>query len=172
MPGCSSKDRDFAVSAGDRGQLIGVAIFALGLAMAVPLFAQGRPQPTLDQNCQTQGLTECQKAVKANPQSSLAHYRVAVLLFSQQLDRPPNRWSGQYQASANAYRDALHGDGNPKWTKVWSYVGLGKIFDVTGQRERAVAQYQLAVQTNDNTRGAVDEARELIQKPYRLPDIR
>jgi len=115
--------------------------------------------------------TECQKAVKANPQSSLAHYRVAALLFSQQLDRPPNRWSGQYQASANAYRDALHGDGNPKWTKVWSYIGLGKIFDVTEQRERAVAQYQLAVQTNDNTRGAVDEARELLQKPYRLPDI-
>jgi tetratricopeptide (TPR) repeat protein len=155
---------------GDRGPLIGVAILAVGLAMAVPLFAQG-PEPTPDQNCQTQGLTEYQKAVKANPQSSLAHYCVAVLLFSQQLDRPPNRWSGQYQASANAFRDALDSDGNPKWTKVWGYIGLGKIFDVTDQRERAVAQYQLAVQTNDNTWGAVDEARELLEKPYRLPDI-
>lgn len=154
---------------GDRGQLIGVAIFAVGLAMAVPLFAQG-PEPTSDQNCQTQGLTEYQQAVKANPQSSLAHYCVAVLLFSQQLDPPPNRWSGQYQASANAYRDALRGDGNPKWTKVRSYIGLGKIFDVTDQRERAVAQYQLAVQTNDNTQGAVDKARELLQEPYRIPN--
>ena len=157
------------MATGHRGQLIGVAIFAVGVAIAVPLFAQG-PEPTADQNCQTQGLTEYQKAVKANPQSSLAHYCVAVVLFSQELDRPPNWWSGGYQASANAYRGALHGDGNPKWTKVWSYIGLGKIFDVTDQRERAVAQYQLAVQTNDNSRGAVDEARELLQKPYRLPN--
>jgi tetratricopeptide (TPR) repeat protein len=171
MPRRSSKERDFAVSAGGREQLIGVAIFAVVLAMAVPLFAQ-EPETTLDQNCQTQGLTEYQKAVKANPQSSLAHYCVAVLLFGQQLDRLPNRWSVLYQVSANAYRNALNGDGNPKWTKVWSYIGLGKIFDVTEQRERAVAQYQLAVQTNDNTRGAVDEARELLLKPYRLPDIR
>ena len=43
-----------------------------------------------------------------------------------------------YQASANAYRDALNGDGEPKWTEVWSHIQLGKIFDVTGQRERAV----------------------------------
>jgi hypothetical protein len=155
---------------GDRGQLIGVAILAVGLAMALPLFAQG-PEPTPDQNCQARVLAEYQKAVKANPQSSLTHYCVAVLLFSQHLDRPPDRWSGQYQASANAYRDALRSDGNPKWTKVWSYIGLGKIFDVTDQREKAVAQYQSAVQTNDNTRGAVDEARELLQKPYKLPDI-
>ena len=154
---------------GDRGQLIGVAILAVGLAMAVPLFAQG-PEPTPDQNCPTQGLTEYQEAVKANPQSSLPHYCVALLLFRQELDRPPNWWRGGYQASANAYRRALHGDGNPNWTKVWSYIGLGKIFDVTEQRERAVAQYQLAAQTNDNTRGAVDNARELLQEPYRMPN--
>jgi tetratricopeptide (TPR) repeat protein len=155
---------------GERGQLIGMAIFAVGLAMAVPLLAQ-RPGPTPDQNCQTQGLAEYQKAVQANPPSSLAHYCIAVLLFSQQLDRPPSPSSGGYQASANAYRDALHGDGNPQWTKVWSYIGLGKIFDVTDQRKRAVRQYQLAVQTDDNTWGGVDEARELLEKPYRLPDL-
>lgn len=155
---------------GNRGQLIGAGIFAVGLAMALPLFAQG-PEPTPDQNCQAQGLTEYQQAEKANPQSSLAHYCVAVRLFNQQPNRPPDPESGLYQASANAYRDALHGDGNPKWTTVWSYIGLGKIFDVTDQRKRAVRQYELAMQTNDNTWGAVDEARELLEKPYRPPDI-
>jgi tetratricopeptide (TPR) repeat protein len=142
-----------------RGQLIGVAIFAVGLAMATPLFAQG-PEPTPDPNCQAQGMAGYQEAVKANPQSSLAHYCVAVLLFSLH----------EHQASADAYRDALHGDGNPRWTRVWSYIGLGKIFDVTGQRDRAVAQYQMAVRTNDNTQGAIDKARELLQEPYRMPD--
>lgn len=155
---------------GDRGRRIGLGIFAVALAMAVPLFAQGR-EPRPDKKCQTQGLAEYQKAVEANPQSSLAHYCVAVLLLNQQLNRPPHPGTSLYQASANSYRDALHGDGNPKWTQVWSYIGLGKIFDVTDQRKRALRQYQLAVQTNDNTWGAVDEARELLQKPYRSPDI-
>jgi tetratricopeptide (TPR) repeat protein len=58
-----------------------------------------------------------------------------------------------YQASVNAYRDALRGDGEPRWTEVWSHIALGKIFDLTGQRDRAVNEYRLAVQTNDNTPG-------------------
>ena len=72
-----------------------------------------------------------------------------------------------YQSSANSFRDALRGDDDPKWTQVWSHVNLGKIFDVTGQRERAVNEYRQAIQTNDNTQGAINEARALMQKPYK-----
>jgi aminopeptidase N len=71
-----------------------------------------------------------------------------------------------YQASANAYREALNGDGEPRWTEVWSHIQLGKIFDITGQRERATNEYRQAIQTNDNTMGAMDEARRYLQKPY------
>jgi tetratricopeptide (TPR) repeat protein len=74
-----------------------------------------------------------------------------------------------YQASVNAYRDALSGDGEPRWTEVWSHIALGKIFDLTGQRDRAVNEYRLAVQTNDNSQGAVNEARQGLQKPYTRP---
>ena len=45
----------------------------------------------------------------------------------------------------------------------------GKIFDVTGQRDRALNEYQRALQTNDNTQGAIDEANRYIQKPYKAP---
>ncbi len=41
---------------------------------------------------------------------------------------------------------------------------------LTGQRDRAVNEYRLAVQTNDNTQGAVNEARQYLQKPYKRPD--
>jgi Tfp pilus assembly protein PilF len=75
-----------------------------------------------------------------------------------------------YQAAANSFRDALRGDNDPKWTEVWSHVNLGKIFDITGQRERAVNEYRQAVQTNDNTQGAINEARSLMQKPYKGAD--
>ncbi len=105
-------------------------------------------------------LAEYQKALTSNPNSSLANYRIGEVLFTQK----------NYQAAANAYRDALRGDGEPKWTEVWSHIALGKIFDVTGQRDRAVNEYRQAVQTNDNTQGAVNEARKYLQAPYKRPD--
>jgi aminopeptidase N len=108
----------------------------------------------------TGALAEYQKALEANPQSSLASYRIGEVLFSQR----------NYQASVNSYRDALRGDGEPRWTEVWSHIQLGKIFDLTGQRDRAVNEYRLAVQTNDNTQGAVNEARQDLQKPFKRPD--
>ena len=70
----------------------------------------------------------------------------------------------------NSFRDALRGDDEPPWTEVWSHIAIGKIFDVTGQRDRAVNEYRLAVQTNDNTQGAVNEARLYLQKPYTRPE--
>ena len=105
-------------------------------------------------------LAEYQKALTANPNSSLASYRIGEVLFTQK----------NYQAAANAYRDALRGDDEPKWTEVWSHIALGKIFDVTGQRDRAVNEYRQAVQTNDNTQGAVNEARRYLQVAYKRPD--
>ncbi|MBZ5665182.1 MAG: peptidase M1 [Acidobacteriia bacterium] len=101
-------------------------------------------------------LLEFNKALEVNKNSSLAHYRIAEVFFLQK----------NYQASANAYRESLNGDGEPRWTEVWSHLQLGKIFDVTGQRERAVNEYRQAIQTNDNTQGALDECRRYMQKPY------
>jgi tetratricopeptide (TPR) repeat protein len=104
-------------------------------------------------------LLEFNKALENNKNSSLAHYRIAEVFFQQK----------NYQASANAYRESLNGDGDPRWTEVWSHVQLGKIFDVTGQRERATNEYRQALQTNDNTQGAMDEARKYLQKGFEMP---
>ena len=117
-------------------------------------------QQLVAQNDLTGALAEYQKALEANPQSSLADYRIGEVLFTQR----------NFQSSVNYYRDALRGDGEPRWTEVWSHIALGKIFDSTGQRDRAVNEYRLAVQTNDNTQGAVNEARQWLSKPYKLPD--
>jgi aminopeptidase N len=119
-----------------------------------------RGQELVAQGDTTAALAEYQKALTSNPNSSLASYRIGEVLFNQK----------NYQAAANAYRDALRGDDEPKWTEVWSHIALGKIFDVTGQRDRAVNEYRQAVQTNDNTQGAVNEARKYLQQPYKRPD--
>jgi tetratricopeptide (TPR) repeat protein len=105
-------------------------------------------------------IAEYQKALDEDRGSSLANYRLAEVFLMQK----------NYQSAANSFRDALRGDGDPRWIEVWSHINLGKIFDITGQRERAVNEYRLAIQTNDNTQGAINEARALMQKPYKRED--
>jgi tetratricopeptide (TPR) repeat protein len=118
-----------------------------------------RGQALQQQGDLSTALTEFNKALDLNKNSSLAHYRIAEVFFFQR----------NYQASANAYRDAINGDGEPRWTEVWSRIQLGKIFDITGQRERAINEYRQATQTNDNTFNALEEARKYLQKAYERP---
>ncbi|MBV9157265.1 MAG: tetratricopeptide repeat protein [Acidobacteriaceae bacterium] len=101
-------------------------------------------------------LKEYQKALEVNRNSSLAHYRIGELFFQQH----------NFQSAANEFRAAINGDLDPKWTEVWSHVNLGKIFDVTGQRDRAVNEYKQAIRTHDNTGGAQEEAARYSTKPY------
>ena len=101
-------------------------------------------------------LKEYQKALETTRNSSLANYRIAEVFFLQQ----------NWQAAANSFREALNGDLEPKWTEVWAHINLGKIFDVTGQRERAVNEYNLAIRTKDNTQGAQEEAAKFLKTPY------
>jgi tetratricopeptide (TPR) repeat protein len=104
-------------------------------------------------------LAEFNKALDQNKNSSLAHYRIAEIFFLQR----------NYQSSANSYRSSINGNGDPRWTEVWSHIQLGKIFDITGQRERAIGEYRQAIQTNDDTFGALEEARKYMAKAFERP---
>jgi len=116
-----------------------------------------RGQQAVAQGDLVGAIAEYQKALDSDRGSALANYRLAEIFMMQR----------NYQSAANSFRDALRGNGDPKWVEVWSHVNLGKIFDITGQRERAVNEYRLAIQTNDNTQGAINEARSLTQHPYK-----
>jgi aminopeptidase N len=107
-----------------------------------------------------EAIQEYQKALDAQPTSSLAHFREGEAMFYQK----------NYQSAANAFRSALGGDLDPKWTEVWSHIYIGKIYDVLGQRERAVNEYSLAQHLNDDTAGAQAEAGRYLQKPYNGDD--
>ncbi|HUI81343.1 MAG TPA: M1 family aminopeptidase [Bryobacteraceae bacterium] len=103
-----------------------------------------------------EALQEYQKALQTNRTSSLAHYRIAEVFFLQ----------NNYQSAANEFRETLNGDLDPKWTEVWAHINLGKIFDITGQRDRAVNEYNLAIRTKDNTQGAQEEAGKYLKTAY------
>ena len=104
-----------------------------------------------------EALKEYQKALETSRNSSLAHYRIAEVFFLQ----------NNYQSAANEFREALNGDLEPKWTEVWSHINLGKIFDVTGQRERAVNEYTLADPHQGQYPGRAGRGRQVSEDPLR-----
>ena len=118
------------------------------------MIAQG--DQLVQQQAYLEAIQQYQKVLEIDKNSSLAHYRIGENLF-----RLHN-----YSAAAEEMRQALNGDLDPKWVEVWAHLTLGKIFDATGQRDRALHEYQQALQTNDNTQGALDQANKYIQKPY------
>ena len=99
-----------------------------------------------------------QRALSIQPNRPLANFRMGEAFFYQK----------NYQAAANAFRDSLQTvpEASEKWTEVWSHLYLGKIFDLLGQRARAVNEYSKAKQTNDDTGGAQQVAEQLLKKAY------
>ena len=74
---------------------------------------------------------------------------------------------GNLQAASGMFQEALNGDLKPKWVEVWAYINRGKIFDIRGQRERAVTEYQKAANTGDDSYGAKAEADKYVKEPFR-----
>jgi tetratricopeptide (TPR) repeat protein len=103
-------------------------------------------------------IAQYQRALSIQPNRPLANFRMGESFFYQK----------NYQASANAFREALQTVPEPseKWTEVWSHIYLGMIFDMLGQRERAVNEYSKAKQTNDDTGNAQQIAEGHLKKPY------
>ncbi len=88
----------------------------------------------------------------ADPTSSLAHYRLGEAYLRED----------NLQSAASEFREALNRDLYPAWTQVWSHIRLGRIFDATGQHDRAMNEYREAQSTGDNTNGALDEANNYL----------
>jgi hypothetical protein len=103
-----------------------------------------------------EAIQEYQHALDLQSSNSLAHFRMGEAMFNQK----------NYQSAANAFRAALGGDLDPKWVDVWSHIYIGKIYDLLGQRERAVNEYSLAQHLGDDTAGAQEEAGKFLQRPF------
>jgi len=115
-----------------------------------------RADQLVQQQAYLEAIKQYQAVLDLNKNSSLAHYRLGEVHFKLR----------NYNAAMEEFRRALDGDLDPKWIEVWAHLELGKIFDASGQRDRALNEYQRALQTNDNTQGALDEANRHVQKPY------
>jgi hypothetical protein len=99
-----------------------------------------------------------QRALELDRTNALADFRMGEAFFYQR----------NYAASAQSFRDTLDGntDSTTRWTEVWSHIYLGRIYDVQGDRTRAVNEYSKAKQTADDTGGAQAEAEKSLKKAY------
>ena len=102
-----------------------------------------------------EAITELQKAIDIDAHSSYALFRTAESQFK----------LGNLNAAGNALRAALQGDLRPKWVEVWSYMNIGKIYDIRGQRFRALPMYRKAVDTADDSFNAQAEAKKCLNQP-------
>jgi len=102
-------------------------------------------------------IDEFQKAVDIDGHNSLALFRMGEALFE----------LGNLQAAALTFQEALNGDLKLKWVEVWAYINRGKIFDIRGQRDRAMGEYQKAINSGDDSYGAQAEADRLKKEPFR-----
>jgi tetratricopeptide (TPR) repeat protein len=102
-------------------------------------------------------IDEFQRAVDIDSHNSLALFRMGEALFE----------LGNLQAAAGMFQDSLNGDLEAKWVEAWAYINRGKIFDIRGQRERAVTEYQKAVNSGDDSYGAQGEAQKYLKEPFR-----
>jgi hypothetical protein len=120
--------------------------------------AIARGEELAEQGLYYDAIKQYQRALSIQPGRPLANFRMGEAFFYQK----------NYQAAANAFRESLQAVPEPseKWTEVWGHIYLGKIFDLLGQRERAVNEYSKAKQTNDDTGGAQLEAERWLKKAY------
>ena len=104
-------------------------------------------------------IREYEKATQLNPRTSIAHYRLGEVFFEQR----------NLSTAANSFRDALNGDRKPDWVETWIHIYLGKIYDILGQRQRALAEYQKAVNSKVDYNGAQAEAQQYLKETYSSP---
>jgi hypothetical protein len=99
-----------------------------------------------------------QRALEQDRANALADFRMGEAFF----------YERNYAASAQSFRDALDGatDSMTRWTEVWSHIYIGRIYDIQGDRTRAVNEYSKAKQTGDDTGGAQAEAEKSLKKAY------
>jgi tetratricopeptide (TPR) repeat protein len=104
-------------------------------------------------------IREYEKAKQLNPRSSLAHFRLGEVFFEQQ----------NLSTAANSFRDTLNGDLRPDWVEVWTHIYLGKVYDILGQRQRAMAEYQKALNSRNDYNGAQAEAQKYLEESFSKP---
>lgn len=97
-----------------------------------------------------------QAAIKLNRGNSWAWYNLGLLYIAQR----------NWKKGLDAFEQTLSGNLRPDWIEVWSYIYSGNCWDMVGQRERAVAEYNKAISNGNNYDNAQEAAKGFLAEPF------
>jgi aminopeptidase N len=102
---------------------------------------------------------EFRSAIELDPFNSWAHYNLGLLFFEQH----------NCNRALDSFNDAINGNQKPSWVVVWSRLHRGNCYDAINERERAVAEYQKAIESGDDYNNAQQMAQQYMSKPFKYP---
>ncbi|HSS19899.1 MAG TPA: M1 family aminopeptidase [Pyrinomonadaceae bacterium] len=95
-------------------------------------------------------------ALKLDRSNSWVYYNLGLLYLEQR----------NWQPALDNLDAALAGTLQPDWIETWSHIKKGNAYDAKGERNRAVAEYNKAVQLGVNYDNALAVAKKFLATPY------
>ncbi len=95
-------------------------------------------------------------ALKLDRSNSWVYYNLGLLYLEQR----------NWQLALDNFDAALIGTMKPTWIEVWAHIKKGNAYDAKGNRERAVSEYNKAVQSGINYDDALAVAKKYLATPF------
>jgi aminopeptidase N len=95
-------------------------------------------------------------ALKLDRSNSWVYYNLGLLYLEQR----------NWQPALDNLDASLAGTLKPSWIEVWAHIKKGNAYDAKGERNRAVAEYNKAVNLGINYDNAIAVAKKFLATPY------
>ena len=95
-------------------------------------------------------------ALKLDRSNSWVYYNLGLLYFEQR----------NWQQALDNFDASLQGTLKPGWIEVWAHIKRGNAYDARGDRNKAVYEYQKAVQSGIDYDNAQAVAKRFLATPY------
>jgi tetratricopeptide (TPR) repeat protein len=95
-------------------------------------------------------------ALKLDRSNSWVYYNLGLLFLEQR----------NWQQALDNLEASLIGNLKPAWIEVWAHIKRGNAYDAKGERTRAVAEYNKAVQSGIDYDNAQAVAKRYLATPY------
>ena len=95
-------------------------------------------------------------ALKLDRSNSWVYYNLGLLFLEQR----------NWQQALDNFEASLQGTLKPSWIEVWAHIKRGNAYDAKGERNRAVYEYQKAVQSGIDYDNAHATAKKFLAAPY------
>ena len=99
---------------------------------------------------------QLEAALKLDRSNSWVYYNLGLLYLEQR----------NWQPALDNFEASLNGTLKPSWIEVWAHIKKGNAYDAKGERNRAVSEYNKAVQSGINYDNALTVAKKFLATPF------